>query len=162
MKRLADNQAGVVLPVSLFILLIVTLLVVSSVNTTNTGLQLALNQQSYTQTSLLSQQAIQQTLSDIGNFRPAGHTDTTWEDVDGNSIDERTSGISGGGFTTVVNKPVCIGVLPVPGYSTQIEFPPERVFWEFSVETDDALTGARNLSTQGVRIRMLNGSCTPL
>lgn len=164
MQALPRAQIGAILPVSLFILLIVTLLVVSSSNTTNTSLQLVLNQQANDQAAHLSAQLIQRTVADIDNFLPCSNPDSNWRPASGDCTDPAppAPNITGGGFTTVLNKPECIGQLDIPGYSSQIEYPPQRIYWEFSTETNDALTGARNLTTQGVRIRMLNGSCTPL
>lgn len=162
MSRDHHSQRGAVLPVSLFILLIVTLLAISSVDTSNTGLRTAFNQQAQIQGSLTSMQRVEQVLGDIGWFTAgagAGNFQDL-EDNDGADDEQHTSTVNG--FTVVVSKPNCVGFVPAAGYSVAVQFPPENTYWEFGVAAEDPVTGARVTTNQGVRIRMLNGSCTTL
>lgn len=156
------RQRGAVLPVSLFILLIVTLLVVSSVDTTNTGLRTAFNQQALTVATLTSVQRIEQVLGDVGWFTAGGGAGDfqDLEDNDGADDEQHTSTVNG--YTVVVSKPECVGVVDAAGYSIQVAFPPQITYWEFAVSAEDPVTGAQVTSRQGVRIRMLNGSCQAL
>ncbi len=162
MSRNFHAQRGAVLPVSLFILLIVTLLAISSVDTSNTGLRTAFNQQAQIQSSLTSIQRVEQVLGNIGWFTAgagAGNFQDL-EDDDGADDDRHTSTVNG--YTVVVSKPECVGFVPAAGYSVAVAFPPENTYWEFNVSAADPVTGARVTTSQGVRIRMLNGSCVTL
>lgn len=167
MKILGKHQDGAVLPVSLFILVIVTLLVVSSARTSNTGLQIVFAQQSQLTAEMTALQRAEQVLGDSRWFLAGGGAGSFQEIV----AEGEKAGASGtdevhesllNGLEVSVLKPRCIGSAPVLGYSTQVQFPPERAYWESTIEVVDPVTNARSVLTQGTRMRMPFDSCKVL
>lgn len=72
------HQRGAVLPVALFILVIVTILVVSSVDTSSTGLRVAFNKQARVQAERVSMQTAETMMSDWRWFTPANQGVNFW------------------------------------------------------------------------------------
>lgn len=139
-------QSGAVLPVALFILTIVTLVGVSTLDTSKIGLRIAHNQQGQMQTELAVNQAVEQLLSTAASFQsPAAQVVT----VVG----------SGGSFEVNLSEPRCLFAQKMPGYSALNPNSPELTYWEFTAESIDPITGARVASEHGVRVRLPPFQC---
>lgn len=137
-----QRQNGTVLIVSLLMLIVLTLLAVSAINTGTVNLRIAGNMQAQTRTELATQQAIEAFLGDIGHFTsPVAQSSTV------------------SGVTVAVSQPVCRRTVPATGYSAAWSLVPEDNDWEFTAIGTEATSGARAEIVQGVRIRMTSGSC---
>lgn len=186
----ARRERGAVLPVALFILVIVTILVVSSMDTTNTGLRIAFNKQARVQAEAVSMRTAEQILSDWRWFTPANQGTNAWatlnnaaagtpvnvdidgdganditvntlQDLDGDGVTDRIVFAAANGYQNAITKPVCVGAEDDPlGYDTQTGNAPQRVYWEFASTAVDTITGASATTSHGVRMRMLRHSCT--
>lgn len=154
MKMMARNrQRGAVLPVSLFILVICTILVVSSVETGSVGQQIAFSQQSQMLADLATQQRIEQVLSDPDWFQSSPNN---WADA-ANPVETNTVTINN--FTVVLTKPDCIGAQPAAGYSASIANPPEETYFDMQIDVRDTVSGTQLSTNQGVLMRMPAGAC---
>lgn len=140
MKR---KQQGAVLVVSLLMLLVMTLLAVSSISSSNVNLLIVNNVQNSLQTEAAAQQAIEQSLSDMSTFNaPAARTLT---------INERQIAVS---------EARCLGFEPASGFSAKWNLAPEETTWQLAASANDSISGALAHLTQGVRILMTAGACT--
>jgi type II secretory pathway component PulK len=138
------KQRGAVLVVSLLMLLVMTLLAVSSISSSNVNLLIVNNVQNSLQTEAVAQQAIEQSLSDMATFDSPGVRTLT--------IAERQ---------VEVTRARCLGFEPASGFSAKWSLAPEETMWQLSATTEDAsVSGAIAHLTQGVRILMTAGTCT--
>ena len=138
------QQKGAVLFIALVLLLIMTLFAVSSINLSTVNLKIVGNMQAIRTMDSDAQDAIEQTLSNMGNFSltPAAST--------------ITSSIS----TVTVAAPECIDSRVATGYSAVAgDIIPEDNTWELVATVTDNVTGATSTIHQGVEIRMLAGNC---
>lgn len=62
------------------------------------------------------------------------------------------------GQDIIINKPSCVATKPATGYSVDDEIPPEDTIWEVTA-TGQSKRGSSVSILQGLRIRMLAGSC---
>lgn len=139
-----QRERGAVLIVSLLMLIVLTLLSVSAINTGTVNLRVVGNMQAQTQTELAVQSAVLDFLSDIGNFTtPTSAT------------------IAEPGVTVTIDTPVCRQTTPATGYSATWNLVPEDNLWEFKAYVDDGdgPRGAETHVVQGTKIRMVAGSC---
>ena len=95
----AKRQRGVALVIGMIMLVLLTLLVVSAINTSTTNLKVAGNMQSEDEARAMAQQAIEQFISSYGNFYPVvlGPTTTPF-DVNNDATSD---------YSVTVAKPVC-------------------------------------------------------
>jgi Tfp pilus assembly protein PilX len=93
------RQQGVALVIGMIMLVLLTLLVVSAINTSTTNLKIAGNMQSEDEARAMAQQAIEQFISSYSNFSPVpvGPT-TTGFDVNNDTTND---------YSVTVAKPVC-------------------------------------------------------
>lgn len=99
---LKHNQCGATLLVALIMLIVLTLLVVSSIRSSNTNLHIAGNMQMQGEAAAAGQQAIEQVIS--GNF-------TTNPVASVVTVDINNSGTAN--YTVNMTKPVCTGSVPL-------------------------------------------------
>lgn len=145
-----SNQTGAVLPVALFILTIVTLVGVSTLNTSNIGLRMAQNEQGRLLAELAIDRAVAQTMDNTSAFldpQPQRLTITGSQPGPGDD------------FFVRLSAPTCLYTRKMPGYSALNKNAPELTYWEFTAEAIDAVTGARVFKEQGVRIRLPAFNC---
>lgn len=148
MNRSAKKQTGTTLVVSLLMLIVLTLLAVTAINTTIMDLRIARNMQAKQETEAAAQEAIEQVISSIANFNTP--TDQT---------------ITVNGLTVAVAAPQCLGERPALGYSATWGLAPQDTHWEVAASASDnnltpaARTGARTTIHQGIEIRLPAGSC---
>ena len=140
--RSLHRQQGAVLLLSLIILMLVTMFVLSSINTSSADLRIVGNMQSKLGIEQNAQQAIEQVLSNIANFQaPAAQNITV------------------NGQTVSVSAPTCLGYVQASGYSAVSNITVYDTSWQLVAAATDAVNGATASLTQGVRIRMPNNFC---
>ncbi len=142
------RQQGAVLPIALFILLLVTLLAVSTMQSSTIDLKIAQNRQARIQTERAVERSIERIINDPSNFTNAIGM--------ANSQD-----MNMGSWTVSVERPYCIAKKSATGYSVNAPLVPEYNVWAFEACATDSLTGARVVMQQGVRMLMLSGNCLP-
>lgn len=136
------SQIGAVLVVSLLMLLVMSLLAVSAINLSNTNLLIVNNMQAQQRAETLAQAAIEQVISSSAAFDdPSAQT----VQVDGQDV--------------AVTAARCIDSKTAGGYSAAWDLAPEDTAWELTATVEDSATGAIGTLTQGVKIRMVSGSC---
>ncbi len=136
------HQRGAVLIVSLIVLVLLTILIVSSVNLSSADLRIVGNMQSKMAMAQTAQQAIEQVISSIASFdAPAAQTITI------------------NNTPTAVAAPVCLGTAPAAGYTAVADITLYDTNWSVTATATDAVTGATATVAQGVRIRLPTNYC---
>jgi len=166
------RQRGTVLLVSLIMLVVLTLFAISAIRTGNVGFRIVGNQQTQKLMEAAAQQAMEQVISNLGNF------DVTTVIAPSTTIAQRVC----------VNNNVAAGHPPVVGPTgsctsgIQVDVAPVRCIsslrsefssltqtmgtfdnvWEITATVTDGPSGAKATYHQGVKIRMLSNSCPGL
>ena len=140
------NQQGSVLFVSMILLVAMTMIAVASARVSTTQLRVVRNVQSVQLVESSAQLGIEETIGRIDAF-----TDPT------QSI--AVAHIPTGVAVTVSDRR-CLSATPAPGFSAVMKLSPEDTYWSVASVATDSLTGATATVSQGVRVRMLAGSCT--
>ena len=139
-----ERQRGAVLVVSLVMLVVLTLVVVSSTQIAGGNLRIVGNLQSKQNVEAVSQDALEQVLSDIAPFyAPTAPVAVT----------------APAGMTVSIGNRGCIRATPATGYSAVSGVSPEDTFWDVPITVTDSVTGAATATAQGVRIRLPAGNC---
>lgn len=137
------DQRGAVMVVSLLLLLVMTMLVVSSVNTGTVNLRIVDNMRARQDAQAVTQVAANEYMSDGGNFvAPTSGATIT---VDGHQV--------------TVTAPECVDARPATGYTATWDLTPDDTTWEYDATITDGDNGAAATLRQGVQIRMPAGSC---
>ena len=139
------NQQGSVLFVSLILLVAMTMIAVASAKVGTTQLRIVGNVQAVRLVEASAQLGIEETIGLIDAF-----TNPTQNIAVANLP---------AGINVAVSDRRCLGAAPAPGFSAVMNIAPEDTMWEVDAAATDALTGATATVTQGVRVRMLFGSC---
>lgn len=131
--------------VSLILLVAMTMIAVASARVSTTQLNLVGNVQAISRVESIAQLGIEEVIGRIDAFS------------------EPTKAIPVGnvpaGFNVTVSDRRCVGSRTAPGFSAVTQISPEDTLWEVDVQVTDDLTGASTTMSQGVRVRMLAGSC---
>lgn len=137
------KQRGAILITSLLMLLVLTLLAVASVRSSNVNLLIVDNVQSQQRAEAIAQRAVATILSDYTNFRDVGAQSLQ---IDGVPVEVSTR--------------KCIGARVAAGYSMVWgNVAPEDTDWEFEARVADAGNGASTVLRQGTKIRITAGNC---
>lgn len=139
MKR--RNQRGAVLVVSLLLLTVMTMLVISSVNTGTINLRILNNMRAQQEAQAITQLAVEEFVSEPTNFDPP-----------------QSATVTKGDHTVTITEPQCVATRPADGYSAKWGLTPEDTTWEFEA-TISHTEGAGASIQQGVEIRMPADSC---
>jgi Tfp pilus assembly protein PilX len=139
------NQQGSVLFISLILLVAMTMIAVATARVSTTQLRIVGNVQAVRLAESSAQLGIEETIGSINSF-----SNPTQNIVVGNLP---------AGINVAVSDRRCLGAAPAPGFSAVMNIAPEDTMWEVDVSATDTLTGATATMTQGVRVRMLAGSC---
>lgn len=157
------QQRGATLFVSLIMLIVLTLFALSAIRTGNIGLKIVGNQQSQKLMEAAAAQAVEQTVSNLGNFDAIAVVAPT------TTIAQRVCVNANAGDPVVAIPPAtctsgtqvdvqparCIaGKRQTGGSLTQTSGTYENT-WEVVATVTDSLTGAKAVYHQGVMIRML-------
>ena len=146
--RTLPRQRGTTLLISLIFLVILTLFAVSGMNTGVINLRTANNAQMMIEAEYAAQQQIEAVLSGVAPFVTAvlGAATTTNVDVNGDSVTD---------FVVVTQPPVCLSMVPAPGYSYEFAASaPKDTVWQVSATASDSVFGATSTLRQGVKIRL--------
>lgn len=137
-----SQQRGATLLTSLMILVVLTLLAISAINTSTVNLRIVQNMQAQQQAESAAQGAIERAMSTPNTFNvPAAATATV------------------NNLPVVLAQPVCMRAAPADGYSALWGLAPEDTEWEIVAAVDDSATGARVTIHQGAAVRLASGSC---
>jgi len=136
------KQDGVVLVVSLLLLLVVTLLAVSTLNTGIVDLRIVDNMRAQQEAEAAAQQAIERILGDVTKYDMAAVAEPM--DIHGTQVQ--------------MTAPACLRTAPAKGDSALNKLAPEDTVWGV-IATVETAEGARAVLHQGVAIRMVANSC---
>jgi Tfp pilus assembly protein PilX len=143
MTPLPNRQKGAVLIVSLLLLIVATLLGVATINSSSVNLLIVNNMQEQQRAESAVIEAIGIAISNIETFNVPAEKTVTVKDLDSN---------------VTVSAAQCLAKIPVDGYSSVWELVPEDTIWELTAAVTDP-GGASASMTQGLRLRLPNGSC---
>jgi len=145
------RERGVALVIGMIMLVLLTLLVLSAINTSTTNLRISANMQAEDEARAMAQQAIEQFISVYANFYPTPTgVAATGYDVNNNGTPD---------YTVTVAAPVCKRAAQ--------QIPPRTIdcangvkngiycwdtLWEVKATAANAATGASQVVTQGVSI----------
>jgi Tfp pilus assembly protein PilX len=161
------RQRGATLLISLIMLVVLTLFAITAIRTGNIGLKIVGNQQASKLMEAAAAQAVEQVVSNLGNFDSSAlisPTATAAQRVCVNSNAGHppaaippASCLSG---TQVDVQPVrCVSAKRQTGGSLTQQMSTYENTWEIVATVTDTLTGAKATYHQGVMIRMLASSC---
>jgi Tfp pilus assembly protein PilX len=142
------RQRGVALLVSLIMLVVLTLFVVTAINSSSVNLKIVGAEQNQKAMESAAQQAIEQVISNQSNFS-ATATATT--------VNVNAGSVNAG--TVTVSAPQCVGSTTARGYSLTFALAPQDTNWEMQANVTDSTSGATAEIRQGVKIRLPNGNC---
>lgn len=145
MKSIA-GQNGAVLVTSLLMLVVVTLLAVSSIQSSTVNLRIAENMRSAQEAESIAQEGVNQVLSSSANFSTPAAQTIAVNDADGNS------------HNVAITEPECVHTRTASGYSAKWALAPEDNTWQFTAQVT-ANDGATATIENGVKIRMTADSC---
>nr|CAX84059.1 uncharacterized protein [uncultured bacterium] len=140
------SRGAATLLASLFILIILTLLVVSSANISTVNFRVVANLQTTRTMDAGTQQALETVISRAANF---------------DSTTATTHPFTVGTDTGSVATPVCIHSQIASGSSAAWGMVPRDNTWELTATITNATTGAASTMHQAVKIRQLAGICCP-
>ena len=141
----ARRQQGATLLVGLIMLVVLTLLVVSGIRTSNANLKIVGNVQARDEAAAQAQRALEDMLSDVNNFYTPVQKNLSVDAVGDGSAE----------YTVVVSAPVCLKLVTVDGYSVDFaDSAPKDSYWDIAVQVTDTRTGASATAHQGVKVRL--------
>lgn len=157
--RSYKSQAGAVLVVALLMLLILTLLGVASIRSSNINMMLVDNQMRTLEMESIARETTEILLSDLDYF-----VDATNYDVSGNFIEPAfVSTLEGSrGVNISIDNVECKEEISLPGYSIVVGSSTgsrSNVYWQTEVTVSDATSGATSTFVQGFKFRYLEGYC---
>lgn len=145
LSTIRNNQQGSVLFVSLILLVAMTMIAVASARVSTTQLRIVGNVQAVQLVESSAQLGIEEVIGRIDAFA------------------DPTQSITVGNLPAGINVSVsvrrCLSAAPAPGFSAVMKISPEDTLWTVDAVATDSLTGATASVSQGVRVRMLAGSC---
>ena len=141
----AKSQQGSVLFVSLVLLVAMTMIAVASARVSTTQLRLVGNVQSVQRVESTAQLGIEEVVGRIDAFTDPTQTIT---------VSNVPTGIN-----VSVSDRRCLNSQPAAGFSAVMTMSPVDTLWAVDVQATDTFTGAGATVSQGVRVRMLAGSC---
>jgi hypothetical protein len=147
-RQTSQRQRGTTLLISLIFLVILTLFAVSGMNTGVINLRTANNAQLMLEAEYAAQQQIEGVLNAVTPFVATTLAAATVTNVD----------VNGDGYTDFVvttQPPVCLSIVPAPGYSYEFAASaPKDTVWQISATAADSTFGATATMRQGVKVRL--------
>ena len=166
------RQRGATLLISLIMLVVLTLFAITAIRTGNIGLKIVGNQQAVKRMEAAAAQAVEQVVSNLGNFDSAAAYLPTAPTAQRICINSTTAGtppvaippntcavVAPGSFQVDVEPVRCISAMRQTGGSLTQAMSTYENTWEIVATVTDSLTGAKATYHQGVMIRMLASSC---
>ena len=171
--RHCSRERGATLLIALIMLVVLTLFAITAIRTGNVGLKIVGNQQAQKLMEAAAAQAVEQVVSNLGNFDAANTvlpSVTVAQRICVNAradlghpavvIPPDTCSGSGRSGTQVDVEPVrCISARRQSGGSLTQPMSTYENTWEIVATVTDSLTGAKATYHQGMMIRMLASSC---
>ena len=152
-QRSISRQRGMAMVIGMIMLVLLTLLVVSAINSSSVNLRITGNMQAQDEARAMAQQAIERVLGVKANFYPT----PTAQAATNYYADNNASGNAV--YSVSVAAPVCKGAAKqFPGRTADcINGARAGLFcwdtlWEVAATATDAKTGVRQVITQGVAI----------
>lgn len=149
--RSRKRQGGVALVIGMIMLVLLTLLVISAINSSSINLRITANMQAQDEARAVAQQAIEKFVSNYANFYP---TPTAYPNVDYDINNDAAAD-----FKVSVAAPVCKGAAhQIPGRSIDCENGVKSglycwdTLWEVSATASDTKSGVSQKVTQGFAI----------
>ena len=143
-----QRQRGTTLLIALIFLVILTLFAVSGMNTGVINLRTANNAQMMLEAEYAAQQQIEGVLNAVTPFVATALAAPTITNVDvnGDSVTD---------FVVTTQPPVCLSIVPAPGYSYEFAASaPKDTVWQVTASASDSVFGAQATVRQGVKIRL--------
>lgn len=147
-SRTLQRQRGTTLLIALIFLVILTLFAVSGMNTGVINLRTANNAQLMMEAEYAAQQQIEAVINSVTPFvvGSLGTATTTNVDVNGDSVTD---------FVVVTQPPICLSMVPAPGYSYEFAASaPKDSVWQVTATASDSTFGATSTLRQGIKIRL--------
>jgi hypothetical protein len=151
MKRAYVRQGGVALVIGMIMLVLLTLLVISAINSGSVNLRITSNMQAQDEARAVAQQAVEKFVSSYANFYP---TPQAYANVDYDINNDSTPE-----YKVSVTAPVCKGAAhQIPGRSIDCENGVKSglycwdTLWEITATASDTKTGVTQKVTQGVAL----------
>ena len=141
----AKNQRGSVLFVSLILLVAMTMIAVASARVSTTQLRLVGNAQSVQRVESVAQLGVEEVVGRIDAFTTPTQAITV--------------GNLPAGINLAISDRRCLSTSPASGFSAVMQISPVDTMWAVDVQATDSFTGATATVSQGIRVRMLAGSC---
>lgn len=162
-QRFAPRERGATLLIALIMLVMLTLFAISAIRTGNVGFKVVANQQTQKAMEAAAQEAIEQVLSNLGNFDPTTivpSSTTVAQTVCVNgSPPVVTSGSCTSGTAVAISPARCISSKRSQYDSLTQPLATYDNIWEIVATVTDSATGANAVYHQGVKMRMLSNSC---
>ncbi len=163
MNRTIGRQGGATLVIALIMLVMLTLFAISAIRTGNIGFRIVANQQTQKLMEAAALEAIEQVVSNLGNFDPttiiaASTTVAQTVCVNGNPP-VVTSGSCISGTSVTISPARCISSRRSQYDSLTQPLATYDNVWEIVATVTDSATGAQAIYHQGVKMRMLSDSC---
>ena len=168
----SGRQRGATLLISLIMLVVLTLFAITAIRTGNIGLKIVGNQQAAKLMEAAAAQAVEQVVSNLGNFDSAtlvSPATTVAQSVCVNPsaghvpavlpVNATTPGACQSGTRVDVQPVRCISAKRQTGGSLTQALSTYENTWEVVATVTDSLTGAKATYHLGVMIRMLANSC---
>lgn len=149
------RQAGVTLVIALLFLVVLTMLVLSAINSGTLGLRIAMNMQLQKEAATTAQAYLDAKLASLTFFQSPPTTVTTDTTTFPN-------------YTMTLAAPLCLGISTAEASGSRSQVAPIAItnptpeyLWDLSVIARDNLTGASAEVHQGVKVRMAVGTQCP-
>lgn len=154
MMTLRASQQGATLLVTLVMLMVITLFVVSMINTNTVTTKVVGNMQTDKVMEVAAQQAIEKFISTSANFTPPPTTTTSVT-----VVTPYADTASSNQKTVTVNVPRCVGETVASGYSLGMALAPKDTLWEVTATATDTASGSSVQVVEGVKMRLPSGNC---
>ena len=153
-KHPSVRERGSALIVSLIMLTLLTLFVISAINSGTINLRITANQQARDEAKAAAQKAIENFISTKANFYPTAVGATTTV-----SVNNDTTSAGTGNYAVVITTPQCMrAAKQIPGKTTQCQNGAKAgvycwdALWEVQATATSSSTGVSQTVTQGVSI----------
>ena len=170
--RRPARERGATLLISLIMLVVLTLFAITAIRTGNIGLKIVGNQQAQKLMEAAAQQAIEQVISNLGNFDAINlSTATVAQSVCVNAASGNPVVVlPSGGVAGVCTSGTQVNVAPVRCIASKRSLYDSLTqamatfdnTWEIVATVTDTNSGAKATFHQGVKMRMLANSCPGL
>jgi type II secretory pathway component PulK len=142
------QQSGMALVMALVMLTVLSMIAVSAIRATNSGIRIVGNMQVADEVEIAAQLGIESLLSNLSNFTTSGGTGipSLYVDMNQDSVSD---------YKVVVATPKCVNTLSTDDDSTDVSGGSTINHYDVKATITDNRTGATTEIHQGVRIKLL-------